>query len=121
MEIRKHAELVGPVPRTEMGEHFGWAPVFALPSICEGPATVTYEALPRGLPVVCTPNTGSVVRDGIDGYIVPPRDTGSLVARLDMLAGDSRLLAQMSANALAHASEFTVGRYGQRLLAALTP
>jgi glycosyltransferase involved in cell wall biosynthesis len=66
-----NVEVVGPVPRNEIIPHYKWADVFLLPSICEGSATVTYEALSAGLPVICTPNTGSIVEDGIDGFIVP--------------------------------------------------
>ncbi|MBK6741983.1 MAG: glycosyltransferase family 4 protein [Hydrogenophilales bacterium] len=65
-----HIELVGPVPRASIQDHFAWADIFLLPSLCEGSATVTYEALANGLPVICTPNTGSIVRDGIEGAIL---------------------------------------------------
>ena len=30
-----------------------------------------------GLPVVTTPNAGSIVTDGLNGFIVPVRDTGA--------------------------------------------
>src|SRR5208283_380502 len=65
-QLREHLELTGAVSRNEIAKHFEWADVFLLPSICEGSATVTYEALAHGLPVICTPNTGSVVRDGME-------------------------------------------------------
>ena len=90
IEVQSHARklldsalvLTGPVPRSEIQQHFAWADVFLLPSLCEGSATVVYEALAAGLPVVCTPNTGSVVHDGVDGFIVPIRDTNAIVSAL---------------------------------------
>ena len=103
-----------------MSEHYSWADVFLLPSLCEGSATVIYEALAHGLPVICTPNTGSVVRDGMDGFIVPIRDAATTAARLEQLAGDRELRTWMGANARQRASEFTVAAYGRRLLAALS-
>ncbi len=118
--LREHLELAGPAPRSKIAEHFAWADVFLLPSLCEGSATVTYEALAHGLPVICTPNTGSVVRDGVDGFIVPVRDVSSIVNRLETLLAQPELMADLSANARARAAEFTVSAYGQRLLAALT-
>jgi glycosyltransferase involved in cell wall biosynthesis len=99
-----------------MSGHYGWADVFVLPSLCEGSATVCYEALASGLPVITTPNAGSVVRDGIDGFIVPIRDAEAIAARLEMLISDPRILDQMSGNAALRAAEFTVKKYGERLL-----
>jgi glycosyltransferase involved in cell wall biosynthesis len=117
--LRRHVTLLGAVPRPEMHRQFAWADALLLPTLCEGSATVCYEALSYGLPVITTPNAGSVVRDGVDGFIVPIRDVAAIVDRVERLAGDSELWAEMSANALARASEYTIEKYGERLLAAL--
>lgn len=109
----------GPVPRTEMRHEFAWADVFLLPSLCEGSATVVYEALAAGLPVICTPNTGSVVRNGIDGYVVPIQDAGAICNALTALIDNRDVLLAMGNNARARAAEFTLARYQQRLLGAL--
>jgi glycosyltransferase involved in cell wall biosynthesis len=74
--------FLGRVPRSEMAELYDWADVFVLPSICEGSAMVTYEALAHGLPIITTYNSGSLVRDGIDGYIVPIRDSEAIANKL---------------------------------------
>jgi len=71
------------------------------------------------LPIITTPNAGSVVRDGVDGFIVPVRDAEAIAGKLELLARDRDLLAWMSANALARSREFTVEKYGERLLAAI--
>jgi hypothetical protein len=112
-------DMRGPVPRSEMAAQFAWADVMLLPSICEGSATAVYEALAAGLPVICTPNTGSVVRDGQDGFIVPIRDIDAIVDRLTMLATKPALRVEMGRSATARAAGFTVAEYGRRLLAAL--
>ena len=119
LDLRENLELTGPVPRSEITKHFNWADVFLLPSLCEGSATVTYEALAHGLPVICTSNTGSVVRDGVDGFIVPIRDSASIVNRLRHLLNHDGSRKTFSANARLRAAEFTVSAYGTRLLAAL--
>lgn len=118
-QLEAVADVVGPVPRSEIGHQFAWADVFVLPSICEGSATATYEALAAGLPVICTPNTGSLVRDGIDGFIVPVRSSAALVERLDTLARHSWLVEQMSQNAKRRSSDLSLDAYAARLLAAL--
>ena len=117
--LSKHVELLGPVPRGEIGKLYEAADVFLLPSLCEGSATATYEALAAGLPVITTPNAGSVVRDGIDGFIVPPSIPDAIVEKLALLAADRTLLNTMSANARQRASEFTLEAYSRRLLGAI--
>jgi glycosyltransferase involved in cell wall biosynthesis len=117
--LSSHLSLLGEVPRAEIHRQFAWADVFLLPSICEGSATVCYEALSHGLPVITTENSGSVVRDQVDGFIVPIRDAESIADRVERLADDADLRARMSGNALARASEFTLEKYGERLLEAL--
>jgi glycosyltransferase involved in cell wall biosynthesis len=112
-------QWTGSVPRSLMAAQYAWADVFVLPSLCEGSATVCYEAMAAGLPVITTPNAGSVVRDGIDGYIVPVRDTSAVVAALESLAGNPGLLERMSANAIQRAAQFSLAEYSNRLLAAL--
>jgi len=111
--------LLRSVPRSEIQVHYDWADVFLLPSICEGSATVCYEALAAGLPVITTPNSGSIVRDGIDGYIVPIRSCEAIVERLERLASDRDLLASMSKKARERSAEYTIEKYGERLLAAI--
>jgi glycosyltransferase involved in cell wall biosynthesis len=102
-----------------MAGYYGWADVFLLPSVCEGSATVTYEAMGAGLPVIATPNTGSVVRDGTDGFIVPVRDADAVVAKVELLANEPDLRRHMGEQARARASDFTVAEYGRRLVSAL--
>ena len=118
--MRMYLDLVGGVPRPQMAEHYHWADVFLLPSICEGSATVCYEALAAGLPVITTPNAGSVVRDGVDGFIVPIRDAEAIAEKLELLTRDRELLHWMSANALARSREFTLEKYGERLITAIS-
>jgi glycosyltransferase involved in cell wall biosynthesis len=118
-QLARHVELVGPVPRSEVARHYTWADVFLLPSICEGSATVCYEAMAAGLPVIATPNAGTVVRDGIDGYIVPPGDAPAIAECITRFLCDAALLRTASSQALERAAQFDLDAYGTRLLAAL--
>jgi glycosyltransferase involved in cell wall biosynthesis len=117
-ELRAHVQLTGAIPRADIAAQYAWADVFLLPSLCEGSATATYEAMFQGLPVICTPQTGSVVRDGLDGFVVPARDVTLIAEKLALLAKKPALLAEMSANARQRSAGFTLDKYGQRLIAA---
>jgi glycosyltransferase involved in cell wall biosynthesis len=120
VELASHVDLTGTVARKDIREHYNWADVFFLPSICEGSATVTYEALACGLPVVTTPNAGSPVQDGADGFIVPIYDVAAMSRCLRRLHEDRELLHRCSRAAVLQAPEYSLAAYQRRLLAALS-
>lgn len=94
------------------------ADVFVFPTIEEGSALVTYEALACGLPVVTTPNAGSVVRDGVEGFVVPIRDVRALAAALERLRADERWRLEIGQVARIRAEKFTWEKYGDSLAGA---
>ncbi len=118
-QLRQHVQLTGVVPRSEVKKHFEWADVFLLPSICEGSATVTYEALSYGLPVIATPNTGSIVKDGFDGFIVPVRDASTIAEKLEYLTDNPKIISRMIERSTARRMETSIEAYGKRLLTAI--
>jgi glycosyltransferase involved in cell wall biosynthesis len=118
-DVPFNLQLVGPVPRQLVQEHYDWADVFLLPSICEGSATVTYEAFSLGLPVVCTPNAGSLVEDGITGLVIPPGEVEPVIQAIDMLARDPSLLERLSSGVLAARANVGLEAYAGRLSGAL--
>jgi len=83
------------------------------------PFTGVHLAMACGVPVITTPNCGAVVRDGVDGFIVPIRDAAAIADKVELLLSDRALRARMGENARARAREFTWERYGERLLGAL--
>lgn len=102
------------VPQTDLAAIFRTADVFVFPTLVEGMPMVVLEAMASGLPVVATPNgPGDVVRDGIDGFIVPPGDTDAIVARLEQLHADRDLLQRMGNNARQRAGQWSWGRYAR--------
>jgi glycosyltransferase involved in cell wall biosynthesis len=106
------AQFVGPVPRTEMPEQYRWAQLFVLPSIVEGSAVATYEALMSGLPVVATPNTGTIVTHGQNGIIVPARDIDALTSAIKMYCRDRVLLEINKKFSKENFYKIDVKRYG---------
>jgi len=76
---------------------------------------VTYEAMACGLPVVTTPNAGSVVRDGVEGFIVSIRDPDALAERIDQLRSDADLRREMGYAARTRATQFTWEIRGETL------
>jgi alpha-maltose-1-phosphate synthase len=116
---RDYFTHIGNVPHYELHQHFQQADVFVYPSLHEGSAIAIYEALAAGLPVITTPNSGSVVRDGVEGFIVPIRDVDALKEKILLLSKDTDLREEMCRNARKRSEEFTWVAYRQRIASAL--
>jgi glycosyltransferase involved in cell wall biosynthesis len=83
LPYRDVATFLGPVPRSQMPTLYRWADVLVLPSVCEGSATVVYEALAAGVYVITTPNAGSVLSGASAfGEIVPIRSAEAIASAL---------------------------------------
>jgi starch synthase len=107
------------VSHAVLAEIYRRADVFAFPSLHEGSALVSYEALASGLPVIATPNTGSVVRDGVEGFLVPVGEIEPLAERLLELYRNPERRMEMACAARRRAEEFSWTAYGERLAAAV--
>jgi glycosyltransferase involved in cell wall biosynthesis len=110
---------LGRIPRSRVREEFLRADVFVHPSLAEGCAVASLEALACGLPMVVTPNAGTVVRDGVDGFIVPACDGPALAEKLEMIVTDRVMRTRMSARAAERARDYSWDAYERRLVAAL--
>lgn len=107
--------LVGNVPHGEVPRYLADSNVFVYPSLYEGSAIAVYEALASGLPVITTPNTGSIVREGVEGYVVPIRDVGAIEEKLLLLYENPDRCAELGRNARRRAEQFTWRHYRERL------
>jgi glycosyltransferase involved in cell wall biosynthesis len=104
-------EHLGRVAHSEVPARMAAADVFVFPSLFEGSAVVTYEALACGLPSLVTPNAGSVVRDGREGLLVPAGEVGRLAEAMERLGTDPELRAALAIAARRRAEEFDWPRY----------
>lgn len=91
--------FLGKLTSAQIREEFSKADVFLFPSIAEGSAGVTYEALACGVPVVTTFAAGSIVRNAIDGFVCKEPDTVAIADRVEHLISDRSLRASMASSA----------------------
>jgi glycosyltransferase involved in cell wall biosynthesis len=118
--VCRHLTLLGRVPRDRIHEEFQQADVFVLPSLAEGSAEATYEALAAGVPLVVTKAAGSVARDGVEGRIVFERDFDALADAIEHTIENRAIRDRFARAARERAREFTWEKYGERLVQALS-
>lgn len=113
-------EHVAHQTRPALAAMYRQADVFVFPTLIEGMPLVVLEAMACGLPVIVTANgPADIVRDGVDGYIVPERDEMAIADRLERLHGDPELRVFMGRNAARRALEFSWQAYADSALATL--
>jgi len=91
--LKDHVHFVGRIHPEEIPLAFSAFDILVHASLREGLARVIPQAVLAGLPVVCYDLDGSaeVVTDGVNGYLVAPRDTAALADRLGLLVADQSL------------------------------
>ncbi len=114
-----HLTFLGSVPRSRLQVEFSRADVFCFPSLAEGSAGVTYEALASGVPLVTTHAAGSVVEPGINGLLVPSGDSEATAEAVMRIVEDRGLRANMSKSARARAAQYSLENYQGRLVDAV--
>ena len=110
-------EHLGRVAHSEMPRVMANADVFVFPSLFEGSAVVTYEALASGLPSIVTAAAGSVIRDGVEGFLVPSASVDVLAERMQSLGSNPLLRRAMSHAARSRALDFDWSRYHRSIVA----
>lgn len=121
-EIRRRIEalglgdsvrLAGPMEQARLFEEYRRAGVFCLPCRVldngdrDGIPNVLMEAMACGLPVVTTPVSGipEIIRDGVNGRLVPPDDPAALADALLRIDSDQQLARSLSDEARATVRE----------------
>ncbi len=111
---------LGVLPRARLHEYYSRASVLVLPSVDEGFGLVQAQAMACGVPVIASRNTGAedLFSDGIEGFIVPIRDSAAIREKIEMLYANPALRERMGAAALARVRGLGGwDSYGERMVA----
>ena len=109
-ELRARVTMLGSVPHDELPKYHAAADAFIAPALGqESFGMVLIEAMAAGVPVVASDIAGyrEVVRDGIEGSLVPPGDAEGLAAALRPILTDTEFAERLRAAGRARALEFS--------------
>ncbi len=114
-------EHVPHIPRLDLEREYQAADLVAFPTLGDGFGLVMQEAMCCGTPVLTTPCGGGpeCITDGVDGWLVPPRDVDALVERLREAAIDRERLLRMGEAARNRAERYAWTAAEDRLAEAI--
>jgi glycosyltransferase involved in cell wall biosynthesis len=119
-ELNKH-NWIETAPHNKVLDILSSADVLILPSIAEAFGLVVLEAMSRGTTVIVSKNCGAadVVQNGVNGFVVPIRDSDTIASKLELLYADNSLLNELKDNALTSANQRCWNKYSQNITVAL--
>jgi len=115
--------FIGYASYDELPRYYKTAHIFCSPATGrESFGIVLLEAMATGKPVVASNIEGyaSVITDGADGLLVPPKDEGALAQALISLATDESYRQQIGTKGILKAQEYSWEHIAQRVLSYYT-
>jgi phosphatidyl-myo-inositol alpha-mannosyltransferase len=109
-QLRSRILRLGTVPHEELPRYHATADVFVAPATGqESFGIVLVEAMAAGVPVVASDIAGyrEVVRDGVDGLLVPPNDPIALAAAIRRILSEPELAASLKDAGRSRAEAFS--------------
>jgi glycosyltransferase involved in cell wall biosynthesis len=106
LNLQDRIRFVGGVPNDKVADFLTPDAILVVPSIYaidgerDGMPTIISEAMVMGTPVISTYVSGipEVIKNGVNGLLVPPEDSNSLADAIVKLAGDTKLREDLIKN-----------------------
>jgi glycosyltransferase involved in cell wall biosynthesis len=123
-KLRRQAEALGIADSarvmgftSQLQEEFADSSLYVMSSRKEGFPMVLLEAMSAGLPVVsydCPTGPRDIIREGVDGYVVPDDDGDALAAALGRLMDDDAMRKAFGAAAVERAACYDIATIARR-------
>ena len=113
-------DLTKAIPRSRVRALLMEFDLLLFPSTCERSAGAVTEAMAAGLPIVTSPNSGTLVEDEVNGFVRKYDDVEGMAQAVDRLAAYSTLRREMGEAVRRAAESCSLGSYGQQLTAVFT-
>jgi phosphatidyl-myo-inositol alpha-mannosyltransferase len=108
-EVRARVRMMGAAPHGTLPTYHAACDVYLGPALGgESFGMVLVEAMAAGIPLVASAIDGyrDIVRDGVDGLLVPPHDPSALAAGAARILDDPELADRLRAGGRDHARSF---------------
>jgi glycosyltransferase involved in cell wall biosynthesis len=107
--VGDRVQIIKAMPRNKLFSRILECNFTVFPSLWEGFGIAVLEAMALGKSVIatCVGGPSDFINDGIDGYLINPRDVDRLTHLLDLLSSDPDLRDKIGKNALKKAEKYT--------------
>jgi glycosyltransferase involved in cell wall biosynthesis len=111
-EIQNNPHIISTGFQSDVRPCLAISDIFVFPSYREGFPNVLMQAGAMEVPVITTNINGcnEIVKDGVNGLIIPPKDENTLREKMELLLNDGDLRAKLKS----HAREMITSRYEQK-------
>ena len=131
-ELERQAKSISPgtvifpgfAQRDDLAAYYALADALILPTYTDPWGLVVNEAMACGLPVIVSSVAGcaaDLVKDGWNGFLVPPGDVRALTRAMGTLAGDLPKLAAMGSNSRELIAEYSPEKWAASVAEAAQP
>jgi len=95
---KNNVKYLGNLNSAQLKNEYKKADIFLFPSLVEGSAKVIFEAMAAGCAIITTPNSGSIVKNKINGIIIQPGEPNEIIKSIKILINNESLLNKISKN-----------------------
>jgi glycosyltransferase involved in cell wall biosynthesis len=100
----------------DTSEYFKNCDVYVFPSLMEGSSKSIYEAMNRSMPIICTYESGSVIKDREHGFIIEKMNANDILVKMSIFKENKTLIEKMGSKSKVHVSEFSWQNYATNVI-----
>ena len=100
----------------DTAEYFKKCDVYVFPSLLEGSSKSIYEAMSMSLPCIVTHNSGSVISDGEDGFIIDVANSSMIKNKMLVFKQDRCLIKKMGQAAFINSQKYSWHNYSKNVV-----
>lgn len=113
----RKVSFTGPIMHNQLPAYLQSQDAMIFPSLGDGFGLAALEGMSCGLPLVCSDKSGikDLVKNGVNGYVIPTQDERAIVERVFSLAESLWRIPEMGREARRTAESYSWNRYGDSL------